>query len=196
MPLFYPDDAPAPQELRTGEFILRPLRASHNPLDYDAVMESKDQLRLGSLHGWPRDGFTTDENLADLRCHEQDFAERRGFTYTILTPDETRCLGCLYLYPLDSMLRQYSADAEAIARVGDFEAHAYFWVRSSSIPGDLDRRVLTAVRTWLRREFAFSRIVFGVQSRQERHVVILRDGGLRLVGAYTAATGQHLLFEE
>jgi hypothetical protein len=196
MPAFYPDDALVPQELHTGEFILRPLRPVHNPLDYDAVMETKDQLRLGSLHGWPRDGFTADENLADLRRHEQDFAERNGFTYTILTPDETRCLGCLYLYPLDSMLHQYSADAEAIARVGDFEAHAYFWVRSSSIPGDLDRRVLAAVRPWLRRDFAFSRVVFGAQARQERLVAVLRDGGLRLVGTYTATTGQHLLFEE
>jgi hypothetical protein len=196
MPALYPDDTPVPQELRTGEFILRPLRAVHNPLDYDAVMESKDQLRLGSLHGWPRDGFTADENLADLRRHEQDFAERNGFTYTILTPDEMRCLGCLYVYPLDRLLRQYSADEEAIARVGDFQAHAYFWVRSSSIPGDLDRCVLAAVRPWLRRDFAFSRVVFGAQARQERLVTILRDAALHLVGTYPSAAGQHLVFEE
>jgi hypothetical protein len=94
------------------------------------------------------------------------------------------------------MLRQYGADAEAIVRVGDFEAHAYFWVRSSSIPGDLDRSVLAAVHPWLRRDFAFSRVVFGVQELQERLVTILRDAGLRLVGSCLSMSGQHLLFEE
>jgi hypothetical protein len=106
---FYPVDAPIPSELRTADCYLRPLRAVDNPLDYDAVMATQDELRLRGTSGWPRPDFTPEENLADLQGHEDDFAARRGFTYTILDPTETRCLGCVYVYPLDHVLRNVDA---------------------------------------------------------------------------------------
>ena len=45
---FYPDDAPVPTELRTEEFLLRPLRATDVDLDYEAVMATQEALRRGS----------------------------------------------------------------------------------------------------------------------------------------------------
>jgi len=35
-------------------------------------------------------------NLGDLERHARDFAERRGFTYTVLGAGEV--IGCVYIY--------------------------------------------------------------------------------------------------
>src|SRR5437773_1308230 len=88
----------------TATSIWRMLAATDVELDYDAVMASKDMLHLRSGGSWPRDSFTLAENLADLQGHEADFHARRGFTYTIMNPGETQCLGCLYIYPLGVIL--------------------------------------------------------------------------------------------
>ena len=39
------------------------------------------------------------ENLRDLERHAQDFAERRGFTYTVLSTGTGEVIGCVYIYP-------------------------------------------------------------------------------------------------
>ena len=54
--VFYPSDARVPEALRTGEFLLRPLRATDVTLDYDAVISSRAELLLGSGGTWPREG--------------------------------------------------------------------------------------------------------------------------------------------
>src|SRR5262245_22858697 len=48
---------------------------------------------------WPRE-MTRDENHADLQRHADDFANRRGFTYTVLDPASRDVIGCVYIYPL------------------------------------------------------------------------------------------------
>jgi hypothetical protein len=194
MSTFYPDDAPVPQALRTGEFVLRPLRPADNPLDYDAVMESREQLLLHSLGRWPHQGFTSGENLADLQRHERDFGERLGFTYTIMHPHEPRCLGCLYIYPLASVLRSLNISAQTISSAAADQAHASFWVRTSRLADDLDRRVLVAILPWLRGDFAFPRFVLGANAIEERQVAIFHATGMRRVASYPVAATEHQLF--
>src|SRR5829696_6135794 len=144
---FYPADTPVPEGLRTAEFLLRPLRPADNALDYEAVMATQETLRLGG--DWPRPDFTPEENRADLAGHEADFSARPGFTYTVLEPDETRCLGCVYIYPRDRVLQSLGADDAAIAAGGDHDAVAWFWVRPDGVARELDRRLLAALLPWL-----------------------------------------------
>ena len=178
---FYPAHSSVPEELRTDAFVLRPLRASDNPLDYEAVMATQEPLRRTSGGDWPRPGFTPEENLADLEGHEADFHARRGFTYTVLDPAGARCLGCVYVYPLVRVLRGAGATDEMIAAVGDHEAAAWFWTRPDAVAADLDRRLLAALIPWLRQGFAFARVVFRTWEVDERQVAMLREAGLRLV---------------
>src|SRR5215216_6370466 len=131
---FYPDDAPVPTGLRSDEFLLRPLRAADVELDYEAVMATQEVLRRGSGGAWPRPDFTLEENLADLQGHEADFHARRGFTYTVMDPTETRCFGCVYAYPPEN--------AGADIAASDYEAVVWFWVRPDGVAADLDRRLL------------------------------------------------------
>ncbi|HEY7124455.1 MAG TPA: hypothetical protein VH540_10925 [Ktedonobacterales bacterium] len=177
--LFYLADAPVPAGLRTEEFVLRVLRAADAALDYDAVISSREQLLVKSGGDWPREGFTLEENLADLERHERDFHERSGFTYTVMNPTETECLGCVYIYPLRSLLERVNASQERLARVGDYEARVWFWTRSSRLADHLDARLLEALRGWLRREWAFARVVFSVNANETEHLRLLQQAGLR-----------------
>jgi hypothetical protein len=196
---FYSDKAAVASELRTDQFVLRPLSVRHNPLDYEAVVASQEQLRLGSTHGWPRAGFTPEENLEDLRKHEQEFAERKAFVYTVLDPSETQCLGCVYIYPRERVLRHHRADAAALAAVGDDEAEVTFWVRTDRLSDDLrnslDRRLLDALRPWLRERFAFASVHIGALARERRHVALLQAAGLRAVARYPVDGTEYLSFE-
>ena len=98
--IFYSEEFAVPEILQTGNFIFRPLRASDVELDFDAVVSSSFMLRAWSQSKWPIDGFTLEENLKDLQRHEREHLEKKAFTYTILNPEETFCIGCIYIEPL------------------------------------------------------------------------------------------------
>jgi hypothetical protein len=191
---FYPENALVPTVLHTEELVLRPLTTQHNPLDYEAVMASQEQLRQGSTHGWPRAGFTLAENLADLSEHEREFVERKAFVYTVLDPGETRCLGCVYIYPRERVLRACHADAAAIAAIGDDEAEVSFWARTDRLADELDRRLLTALLPWLTEAFAFAHVRHGALGRQRRQLALYRAAGLRVVGRYPVDGTEYVSF--
>ena len=178
---FYPDDAAVPAELRTDEMLLRMLRASDVELDYDAVISSREMLLRYSYGRWPREGFTFEENLSDLQAHERDHRERTAFTYTVMNPTQTECLGCVYLNPLENLLRGYKAREEDIVAVKgtDYEATVNFWVRQSRLIDDLDKRLLAALLDWLKTEWAFSRTIFPVNPHETRQMHLFDEAGLR-----------------
>src|SRR6478736_10025732 len=84
--LFVPADFAVPDRLTAEQFRLEPLGPQHNAADYAAWTASIDHIRATpgfADTGWPHPMSLTD-NLRDLERHAQDFAERRGFTYTVL----------------------------------------------------------------------------------------------------------------
>lgn len=186
LPRFYLDDAPVPEGLQTDDFVLRPLRASDCDRDYDAVMASAELLLVKSNGRWPRPGFTWDENLKDLQEHEADHLARRAFTYTVMTPDETRCLGCVYLNPLRDALRSFGADESAMDTVGGDEAAIHFWARQDELARDLDRRLFDALRPWLAAVWDFRRALYRANDGEERLLQFYAAAGLRAI--YTLPT--------
>lgn len=157
--VFYPPHLPVPSEKRTDRLWLRPLRASDVALDYEAVMSSAVLLRRWSQSEWPSDDFTLAQNLADLEYHERKHLEREAFTFTVLNPPGTRCLGCVYLLPLDLEVAPFFPQVECPADVR-------FWVRTSELASHLDQHLLATLRHWLQTEWAFDRILFTI-SQQE-----------------------------
>ena len=99
--LFVPEDFAVPDGLIAGEFRLTPLGPQHNEADYAAWTASMDHIRAtpGFPDGsWPRE-MSLSDNLRDLERHAQDFAGRRGFTYTVLSTGTGDVIGCVYIYP-------------------------------------------------------------------------------------------------
>ena len=176
--MFYPSDARIPEALQTDEFLVRPLRATDVTLDYDAVISSRAELLLGSGGTWPREGFTLEENLADLERHEREHRDRVAFTYTVMNPTATECLGCIYLNPLESILGHDGGSAGYLA---DRTAYVTFWVRHSRLADNLDRRLLQALISWFQNEWAFLHVIFIAQQVEERQIRLFEEMGLRLL---------------
>ena len=180
---FLPPDTPVPKEKRTDRLFLRPLLASDVDLDYDAVMSSAAMLRTWSQSGWPSDDFTRAENLDDLRRHEREHEERVAFTYTVLDPAATRCLGCVYLTPTVPQALSLCDGAVRVVNVG-------FWVRASELAGGLERHLLDRLREWLVEDWGFDCIVFTISEQETRQAGLLVEAGLRLGNRYMLPDGR------
>jgi hypothetical protein len=187
-----------PQGLTTPEFLLRPLMVGDVELDYAAVMESKVELRPWEQTGWPADDFTVADDLVDLEDLEQRFREKRSFTYTMMSPDETECLGCVYIMPPDA--RSFtSARITPVgdARWDDIGAAVYFWVRTSRLASGLDSRLLEALRDWIARDWRLGRHVFVTNEQCPQQVELLEGADLRRCFRIQAPNqaGAYLAFE-
>jgi hypothetical protein len=150
--LFVPEDFVVPDGLIERDFRLTPLGPQHNEADYAAWTSSMDHIRAtpGFREGnWPREMSLTD-NLRDLQRHARDFAERRGFTYTVLSIATGDVIGCVYIYPTGS---QGPGDGERRP-----QASVESWVRADHAA--LDQAVHDAVVAWLERDWPFDSIEY------------------------------------
>ena len=180
---FYPTGVAAPQEKRTGCLYLRPLRATDVELDYEAVMSSAEMLRRWSQSDWPADDFTLAQNLADLQRHEREHIERKAFTFTVLNPQGTQCLGCVYIVPVRPEEIPLCKDDVCAADAG-------FWVRESELARALDRHLLATLRDWFQAEWAFDRVLFTVSQQETRQATLLEAAGLEQRLTYTSWDGR------
>ena len=99
--------------------------------DYDAVITSVEHLKTiwpGSK--WPT-GLTLEQNLIDLGWHQKEFQTRRSFAYTVVTPSESRVVGCVYIEP---------------AHKNGHDAVVYLWARQSELAGGVETRLHAAVQ--------------------------------------------------
>jgi hypothetical protein len=116
---FVPTDFDPPTAFASAGFRLEPLGPEHNERDYAAWTSSMDHIRRspGFPDGkWPRE-MSADENLADLERHARDFADRSGFTFTVLDSSDD-VVGCVYVYPSHDGLH----DASVLSWVRESEA--------------------------------------------------------------------------
>lgn len=142
---FLPDDFEPPGGLVTPDFMLEPLGPQHNTRDHAAWTSSMAHILAtpgivdlaGDEAPWPVP-MAPDENLRDLERHAEDFAARRGFTYTVLDPERRDVIGCLYIYP---------------PRDDDHDVRVQSWVRASH--AELDAVLWRAVSNWLAAEWPF-----------------------------------------
>jgi hypothetical protein len=146
--LFVPADFAVPDGLTAEQFRLEPLGPQHNAADYAAWTASIDHIRATpgfADTGWPHPMSLTD-NLRDLERHAQDFAERRGFTYTVLSTADGDVIGCVYIYPLPG-------DSQPGSSTGGQHAQVRSWVRADHAA--LDPVLYHAVLAWLEHRWPF-----------------------------------------
>jgi hypothetical protein len=142
-PLVLPDGFDPPRRLESNWCRLRPLAAEHTERDFEAVMETQERLRASAPNGWPREGFTLEENTRDLIEHEREFEARESFAYTVLSLDEVDVLGCVYFNP--------PADPDA-----DVDVH--LWIREREYAGGYALRLHRIVDDWLAGSWPFARV--------------------------------------
>jgi hypothetical protein len=174
---FYPTDLRVPDTLRAATFLARPLRVTDTARDYAAYMASLAVIRIHGGGRWATDDFTVAEEGELIARRERDHLARRNFTFTLLTPDQTRCVGCLYVLPLRPFLQRVHAGGAAPATT-DATAMLTFWVRQEEQETDLPDQVARAVHAWMRGAWASDDHVFRVNQAEQRSVQALERAGL------------------
>jgi hypothetical protein len=134
------DDFEVPAGLEHERFRLRMLTVDDVVKDFEAINERVDH------RGASRPPFvpTVRLNLVDLGWHQKEFELRRSFAYTVVAPDESEVLGCVYLNPSET-----------------HEVHVKLWVRRSAWDDGLDPVLEAAVREWVATRWPFERVTFG-----------------------------------
>jgi len=142
-----PEDFKVPEKLETDKFRLRMLTIHDLDKDYDAVMSSIDHLQgvFGDRSKWPSPDLTKDQDLIDLGWHQKEFQLRSSFAYTVMSLDESECLGCIYIFP--------STDP-------GFEAEVYMWVRKSAFDEGLDPILEKTVKNWIKSSWPFQKVSY------------------------------------
>ena len=138
--LFVPEEFAIPSELSTANFKLRVLSVDDVEKDFEAVTSSAARLsKVWPDSGWPA-GLTLRQNLIDLGWHQKEFQNRTSFAYTMVAPDDSQVLGCVYFYPTDK---------------AGYDAEVFFWVRESEVANDLDQVLFETVQQWLASDWPF-----------------------------------------
>ena len=141
-----PKQFKVPEILLTEEFILKPLTVNHLIKDFDAVMSSVGHLKglMDDNDTWPVD-LTIEENLIDLAWHQREFTLRHSFTYTVLSLNENKCLGCCYIYPPNTK---------------KYDAQAFYWIRTEHLANGLENRLGVVFKNWLKSDWPFYNVEF------------------------------------
>ncbi len=144
-----PDDFVVPEKLETDKLRLRMLTTDDVMKDYEAVMTSIEHLQglcdPAASSIWPKKTMTIEEDLRDLERHQSEFLTRKAFAYTVMSLDESVCLGCVYIDP---------------SRVKEYDAEVYLWARQSEFEKGFEDYLYQVVREWIKSSWPFQRVVF------------------------------------
>ncbi len=152
-----PNSFDVPQTLLTESFRMHPLTIDDLEKDYEAVMSSVDHLHkqipeavFGAV--WPDPELTLRGDLADLGWHQVEFKMRSSFTYTVMSHDESMCVGCVYIFP---------------PRFTDAEAEVFLWVRESELKNGLDEKLFTAIKEFM-KQWPFKKVAFPFREKRTK----------------------------
>lgn len=144
---FLPGGFEVPRLLETGAFRIRPITIHDVVKDYEAVMTNREHLwgLFGGAWGWPAEDLTLEQDLIDLGWHQKEFQMRSSFDYAVMSPDESRLLGCVYVDPPEKE---------------GFDAEVCFWVRRDGVEDGLERDLERAVRAWIAEAWPFEKVAY------------------------------------
>ena len=141
---FVPANFVVPVVFENEHFRIRTLTVNDVVKDYDAVMSSLDHLQgiFGPNESWPSAELTFEQDLIDLGWHQKEFQMRSTFAYTVVTLDEKRVIGCIYINPTSK---------------GEFDADITMWVRADVVSDGLDSILFNTVKDWVSEDWAFEK---------------------------------------
>jgi len=145
---FIPKDFDVPAKLETKRFLLRMLKVSDVVKDFDAVISSTEHLQKNKTFGpnqkWPI-GLSLEQNLIDLGWHQKEFQMKTSFAYTVMKPDESQCLGCIYMEPTTKE---------------NYDVKIFLWVRQSEVESGLDEYLFEEVKKWVIEKWPFKKVAY------------------------------------
>jgi len=143
---FVPKDFKIPDTLENQHLRIRMLTVNDVVKDYDAVMTSIDHLKeMYPISSWPSEDLTFEQDLIDLGWHQKEFQMRSSFAYTVVSPDESEVIGCLYINPTTK---------------GNYDARITMWIRTSMLDKGLDTILFNSVKEWIVKDWPFKKVAY------------------------------------
>lgn len=149
---FLPRDFEVPAVVETARFKMRSITIHDAFKDYDAVMSSREHLwaRFGEVWGWPSEELTLEQNIIDLGWHQKEFQLRSSFDYVVVSLNDDRQLGCVYVDPPE----EEGTDADV-----------WYWARKSELESGLEGEMETFLLSWLVESWPFKVVAINGQIR-------------------------------
>ncbi|MFT7465395.1 MAG: hypothetical protein ACI9EF_003761 [Pseudohongiellaceae bacterium] len=161
-----------PLALDTARVHLEPLGTRHAALDFAALMGSRASLQRTLRWGdWPRDDFTVEENSADLARHWGECVAREAYAYTVLSPDRSACVGCVYVEPVQG------------APPGESRAALAYWTVDRGVEEGLDLHLLEALGGWLQTQWPFDIVQLPILREHQQGLDVARRAGWEISDA-------------
>jgi len=143
---FVPANFKVPDTLENEYFRIRMLTVNDVVKDYDAVMSSINHLQeMYPISSWPSKDLTFEQDLIDLGWHQKEFQMRSSFAYTVVSPDESEVIGCLYINP---------------TKKGDYDARISMWIRTSMLDKGMDAILYNSVKDWIEKDWPFKKVAY------------------------------------
>ncbi|MFT4712040.1 MAG: hypothetical protein ACJAVI_003432 [Candidatus Azotimanducaceae bacterium] len=144
---FIPAAFDAPVLIETEKFKIVPLGPELVKIDFDAYMSSIEHLQKTFTRStnWPRKNISDADALLDMETEQARFENRESFAYAVLTPDGSRELGCVYVYP--SSIEGY----DAIVRM---------WVTKAEYDAGFDEELYQWVSRWVEADWPFETVAY------------------------------------
>jgi hypothetical protein len=141
---FVPAEFNVPTVFENKYLRIRPLTVNDVVKDYDAVMSSLDHLQgvFGPNSAWPSPDLSFEQDLIDLGWHQKEFQIRSSFAYTVVTLDEKRVIGCIYIFPTSK---------------GDYDASITMWVRADVVEDGYDTILFNTVKGWVSKDWPYKK---------------------------------------
>ena len=118
--------------------------------DFEAVISSRESLRVWSDSDWPEDDFTAEINRRELQFHVDDNKAHEAYGYMLYDPTRTRCFGSLYVNPTES-LEHYALELGSAASLARLDARIDYWLSESCV--DLHRQLSATIYQWITRDW-------------------------------------------
>jgi hypothetical protein len=146
-PSFVPAGFNPPAEFRSASFKLVPLGPALAKQDYDAYMSSIEHLQktFSGNDRWPTAKLTMEDQAKDMAGEKSRFDSRKSFTYSVLTLDGSKELGCVYISP---------------SRKQGYDAMVRIWVTKDQFDKGFEATLIPEVKTWLAGVWPFPRIAW------------------------------------
>ena len=142
-----------PPELTKDRYHARKLSAKDAKLDYQAVMSSVESIQKTRGGKWPTKELSFEDDVIDLGWHQREFENCSSFAYTVMNPEETKCLGCFYLYPMGFR-------TSIISKNVDCDVDVSWWVTQEMYDKDFYGELFRDIRVFLKKQWPFLKPYF------------------------------------
>lgn len=166
-----------------------PTNTDYTNEDYEAVIISREFLRVWGGDTWPEHSFSPQDNFDYLSHHIEDNITHRAYGYMIFSAGRKKSLGSVYINSLESW-PNYNNLTKGVDPRENFDARIDYWTRSD-MP-DLELTLIPKLAEWFHKEWKINPLLVTKPGFILRNKII-QDMKLEAVASFQSKFDANLL---